>query len=78
MKNTTKLLIGLGIATAATAAIAVGVIRELRAIRNLAIDVDELSDEDLEPNELAFDDEEADALPEEPAVAESADAEITD
>lgn len=58
MKNTTKILIGLGIATATTAALAIGVIRELRAIRNLTIEVDELPDEDLQIDELAFDDEE--------------------
>ena len=46
MKTNTKILIGLGIAAAATAAIAIGVIRELRAIRNLTIDVDDLPEED--------------------------------
>ncbi len=46
MKTNTKILIGLGIAAAATTAIAIGVIRELRAIRNLTIDIDDLPEDD--------------------------------
>lgn len=48
-----KLLVGLGIATVATAALAIGVIRELKAIRNLTIDADELPDELFDENEIA-------------------------
>lgn len=45
MKNT-KLWIGVGIAAAVTAAITVGVVHELKAIRKLTIDADDLFDED--------------------------------
>jgi hypothetical protein len=45
MKAHLKLAIGLGIAAAATTAIVIGVARELKAIRNLTIDVDDLSDD---------------------------------
>jgi hypothetical protein len=48
-----KLLVGLGIATVATAALAIGVIRELKAIRNLTIDADELPDELFDEDEIA-------------------------
>jgi len=46
MKTNTKILIGIGIAAAATAAITYGVLRELKAIRNLTIDVDDLPEDD--------------------------------
>lgn len=52
-KTQIKLLVGLGIATVATAAIAIGVIRELKAIRNLTIDADELPDELFGEDEIA-------------------------
>lgn len=45
MKHT-KLWIGVGITAAVTAAITVGVIHELKAIRKLTIDADDLFDED--------------------------------
>lgn len=45
MKNT-KLWIGVGIAAAVTAAITIGVVHELKAIRKLTIDADDLFDED--------------------------------
>ena len=48
MKTNTKILIGIGIAAAATAAITYGVLRELKAIRNLTIDVDDLPDEEID------------------------------
>ena len=48
-----KLLVRLGIATVATAALAIGVIRELKAIRNLTIDADELPDELFDEDEIA-------------------------
>ena len=48
-----KLLVGLGIATVATAALAIGVIREVKAIRNLTIDADELPDELFDEDEIA-------------------------
>ena len=67
MKTNTKILIGLGIAAAATTALAIGVIRELRAIRNLTIEVDDLPEED------AIDALDADAVEE--AVAEEPAAE---
>ena len=53
-KTLLKLLIGLGIATAATAAITVGVLRELRELKALSMD----SDDDLATdllNAAAFD-----------------------
>lgn len=52
-KTQIKLLVGLGIATVATAALAIGVIRELKAIRNLTIDADELPDELFGEDEIA-------------------------
>ena len=45
MKNTTKILIGLGIAAGVTAFFAIGIIRELQAIRALTMDSDDLADE---------------------------------
>ncbi len=44
-KSHVKLIIGLSIAAAATTALIIGVARELKAIRNLTIDVDELPEE---------------------------------
>ncbi len=41
-KTAMKLLLGLSIATAATAIIAIGVIRELKSMKELQIDTDEL------------------------------------
>lgn len=41
-KTAMKLLLGLSIATAATAIIAIGVIRELKSMKELKIDTDEL------------------------------------
>ena len=61
-----KLLVGLGIATVATAALAIGVIRELKAIRNLTIDSDELPDELFDEDEIA----ELEGAAEEEAVEE--------
>ena len=47
MKTNTKILIGIGVAAAATTAIAYGIYRQLKAIRSLNIDVeDELPDEE--------------------------------
>ena len=62
-KNNIKLIGGLSIAAAATTALVIGVVRELKAIRNLTIDIDELPEEP------------ADALGEEEEVAEDAAAE---
>ena len=77
MKTNTKILLGIGIAAAATTVIAIGVLRELRAIRNLTIDVDDLpedepADEAVEEaaiEEEAVIEEEADEAVEEPAEA---------
>ena len=69
MKTQTKVLIGIGIAAAATTAIAYGVLRELKAIRNLTINVDDLPDE--EPVEAALEE----AVVEEVEAAEEAPAE---
>ena len=55
-----KLLIGLTIATATTALLTFGVIRELRAIRALTIDADDLTDEFAE-EDLNFADEDEEA-----------------
>ena len=44
-KTTLKLLLGLSIATAATAIIAIGVIRELKSMKSLTIDTDELPED---------------------------------
>ena len=44
-KNSIKLILGLSIAAAATTALVIGVVRELNAIRNLTIDIDELPEE---------------------------------
>ena len=62
-KNHIKLIVGLSIAAAATTALVIGVVRELKAIRNLTIDIDELPEEP------------ADVLEEEEEVAEDAAAE---
>ena len=43
-KTAMKLLLGLSITTAATAIIAIGVIRELKLIKDLKIDTDELDE----------------------------------
>jgi hypothetical protein len=59
-KNNIKLILGLSIAAAATTALVIGVVRELNAIRNLTIDIDELPEEP------------ADALGEEEEVEEVA------
>ena len=48
----TKLLIGLGIFAVATTALTIGVIHELKAIRALTVDADDL--EDPENAELAI------------------------
>ena len=45
MKTSTKVLIGLGIAAGVTAVLAVGIIRELKAIRALTIDAEDLPEE---------------------------------
>lgn len=45
MKHT-KLWIGVGIAAVVTAAITVGIVHELKAIRKLTINADDLFDED--------------------------------
>ena len=55
MKNT-KLWIGVGLTAAITAAITVGVIHELKAIRKLTIDADDIFDED---DVLEIEDDEA-------------------
>lgn len=52
MKTQTKVLIGVGIAAVATTLIAIGVIRELKAIRNLTIDADELPEDLIEDGDL--------------------------
>lgn len=44
-KSNIKLVVGLSIAAAATTVLVIGVIRELKAIRNLTIDIDELPEE---------------------------------
>ena len=46
MKTNTKILLGIGIAAVATTVVAIGVLRELRAIRNLTIEVDDLPEEE--------------------------------
>lgn len=48
MKNSTKLIIGLGVFAAATAAVTYAVVRELKAIRNLTIDMDDVPDEEMD------------------------------
>ena len=70
MKTNTKILIGIGIAAAATTAIAYGVYRELKAIRNLTITVDDLPDEDEAFEELAEEEVVEEAV-EEAAAAEA-------
>ncbi len=50
-KSHVKLIVGLSIAAAATTALIIGVARELKAIRNLTIDVDELPEEPEYPIE---------------------------
>ncbi len=67
-KSHIKLIIGLSIAAAATTALIIGVARELNAIRNLTIDVDELPED---PSELGFEDElAADEADDDETVAE--------
>ena len=75
MKTNTKLLIGIGIAAVATTAIAYGVYRELKAIRNLTIDVDDLPDEDDVLEELEAEEAAEEAVEEEAAVEEVAEEE---
>lgn len=82
MKTNTKILIGIGIAAAATTAIAYGVYRELKAIRNLTIDVDDLPEEDeaieeLEAAEEVVEEAAEEATEEEP-VAEAAEEVVAD
>lgn len=62
-KTQVKLLIGIGVATAALAAITIGVIHELKAIRALTIDADDLPEEfaNEEPLLEAEDEDEAPA-----------------
>lgn len=55
-KSNIKLIVGLSIAAAATTALVIGIVRELKAIRNLTIDVDELPEE---PMALGDDEDEA-------------------
>lgn len=79
MKTNTKILIGLGIAAAATTAIAYGVYRELKAIRNLTINVDDLPEDDDPIEELAEEEEVAEEATEEAVeepVAEAAAEEV--
>lgn len=86
MKTNTKILIGIGIAAAATTAIAYGVYRELKAIRNLTIDVDDLPEEDeaIEELEAAEEvveeavEEAAEEATEEEPVAEAAEEVVAD
>lgn len=85
MKNSTKLIIGLGIFAAATAAVTIAVVRELKAIRNLTINIDTLPDEDEELEELIEDTDVEEATvteeiaEEEPAAEEAAEQEaVTD
>ena len=66
-KSSIKLIVGLSIAAAATTALVIGVVRELNAIRNLTIDIDEL------PEEPADALEEAEAAAEEVAAEEATD-----
>ena len=53
-KSNIKLIVGLSIAAAATTALVIGVVRELNAIRNLTIDIDELPEE---PGDIAVEEE---------------------
>ena len=53
-KSNIKLVVGLSIAAAATTVLVIGVIRELKAIRNLTIDIDELPEE---PGDIADEEE---------------------
>lgn len=85
MKTNTKILIGIGIAAAATTAIAYGVYRELKAIRNLTIDVDDLPEEDEALEELEAEEEVAEeevaleeATEEEPVVEAVAEEVVAD
>ena len=66
-KSSIKLIVGLSIAAAATTALVIGVVRELNAIRNLTIDIDEL------PEEPADALEEAEAAAEEVVAEEATD-----
>lgn len=59
----TKLLIGLGIFAAATTALTIGIIHELRAIRALTVDADDLE-------ALPEEDAEVAVLSDEAALAE--------
>lgn len=84
MKTNTKILIGIGIAAVATTAIAYGVYRELKAIRNLTIDVDDLPEEDEDLEALACEEEEAaeeaaeEVAEEEPVVEAAAEETVAD
>ena len=59
-KNNIKLIVGLSIAAAATTALVIGVVRELKAIRNLTIDIDELPEE---PGDIADEEEQEHTKP---------------
>ncbi len=58
-KNNIKLIVGLSIAAAATTALVIGVVRELKAIRNLTIEVDDLPEEPADLLEDEADEEAA-------------------
>ncbi len=58
-KNNIKLIVGLSIAAAATTALVIGVVRELKAIRNLKIEVDDLPEEPADLLEDEADEEAA-------------------
>ena len=73
MKSTTKWILGLGVFAAATAAVTYAIVRELKAIRNLTINIDTIPDEDEETDEL-FSEEE---LGEIEGIAEDATADET-
>ena len=64
-KNNIKLILGLSIAAAATTALVIGVVRELNAIRNLTIDIDELPEE---PADALGEEEEAEEVAEDAAA----------
>lgn len=51
MKKNTKRLIGLGIAATAVAAFTAGVVHELKVIKKLTTDIDELPEEEVPAEE---------------------------
>lgn len=70
MNKNLKIALGIGIATAAVTAITIGVIRQLKAIKSLTIEAEEL------PDELGLED--CDLALEEPAEEEEVAEEVAE